>query len=107
MYLIPNKEEVRCINMKPKACIKCGLGKDWYYCNFETAFVVNEHYPDYMEVQDFVRNEIDGKTLNIEEAAKKLLNFLRQYKPNAVSVTAIVTNCKTHFDVVVTVGDAV
>lgn len=104
MVFIPNLENVSYIIMKPTACVKCGIGKDWYNCNFEAFFSPSDSYPDYMEVQDFVRKEIDGKELNIEQAAKKLYDFLKKYEPYQVNVTAHVKNCKTHFDVDVTVG---
>ena len=104
MTRIPNKENVTMINMKPTACVKCGIGKDWYNCKFEAVFFPDSCYPDYMQVQDFVRHEIDGESLNIEEAANKLYNFLMQYEPSQLWVTAHVTDCKTHFDVDVEVG---
>ena len=101
---IRNRENVISITMKPTACVKCAIGKDWYNCKFEVIFGPNEFYPDYMEVGDFVRHNIDGKEMNIEEAAKALYDFLLQYEPERLAVTAHVSDCKTHFDVDVTVG---
>lgn len=102
--LIYNKEEVTHIKMKPTACVKCQIGQDWYQSIFEVDFFPDKYYPDYMEICQFIREEIDGKELNIEEAAKLLLDFLRKYEPSYVSVINHVTDCKTHFDVDVEVG---
>lgn len=101
---IENREEVTKIKMMPTACVKCQIGQDWYQCKFEVGFIPTKYYPDYMEVCQFVREEIDGKELNIEQAAKLLLDFLKHYEPDDVWVTNHVTGCKTHFDVDVTVG---
>lgn len=102
---IKNDEEVSFITMKPTACVKCAIGQDWYQCNFEAMFQPDEFYPDYMQVCNFVRKEIDGKELNIEQAAKLLYDFLkREYKPLGLCVVNHVTGCKTHFDVDVQIG---
>ena len=102
---IPNKEKVISITMNPTACVKCGIGKDWYHCKFRAEFMPDAYYPDYMQVEDYVRKEIDGKELNIEEATKALYDFLKAYEPADLFVTAHVTGCKTHFAVDVEVGE--
>lgn len=103
MTKIENRESVYRIVMKPSACVKCRIGQDWYMCKFEVLFIPYESYPDYIEVQEFVMNEIDGKELNIEEAARLLFDYLLKYKPMGLSVTNHIRDCKTHFDVDVTI----
>ena len=103
MTKLPNKENVTRIIMKPTAYTKCVIGQDWYRCAFEIVFIPGKCYPDYMEVNDFIMQEIDGKELNIEEAAAILRDHLKEYDPISVSVTNHVIGCKTHFDVDVTV----
>lgn len=101
---IENKENVKEIKMYPTACVKCKIGKDWYSCKFEVFFCPNTCYPDYMQVDQFVQTEIDGKELNIEEAAKLLYDYLKtNYEPWYLRVSNHVTGCKVHFDVLVTV----
>lgn len=104
MNRILNKEKVSSITMMPTAYAKCKIGQDWYRCDFEVHFVPGDCYPDYMEVNSFVMSEIDGKELNIEEAARILYDHLIQYQPEELEVTNHIKGCKTHFDVDVTIG---
>lgn len=104
MTRIENKENVTKIIMKPTAISKCKIGQDWYKMAFEIEFVPDKFYPDYMEVNAFVMDNIDGKELNIEEAAKMLFDMLKGYNPRFLQVTNHIAGCKTHFDVDVTVG---
>lgn len=101
--MLENKEQVKEIIMKPTAHIKCRIGQDWYGCRFVVVFTPTEYYPDYSEVQQFVMEYIDGQELNIEEAARILYDFLKEYDPEELIVTETVEDCKTHFDVEVTI----
>ena len=103
MTKIENKEKVTEIVMKPTAYTKCKIGQDWYKCNFEVCFVPAVCYPDYMEVNEFIMTHIDGQELNIEEAARILYDHLMGYQPRSVKVTNHIRECKTHFDVDVTI----
>ena len=96
---IKNNEGVTKIIMKPTAFVKCKIGQDWYKCEFLVEFIPGEYYPDYMQVNSFVMEEIDGEEMNIEEAAKALKDFLLQYEPERLSITNSIHGCKTHFDV--------
>lgn len=103
MTKIQNNEHVKSIIMKPTAYTKCKIGQDWYKCEFEAKFTPGDCYPDYIEVNSFVMNEIDGKELNIEEATRILYEFLMAYNPQGLEVTNHINGCKTHFDVDVTI----
>ena len=97
---IENKEAVSKIIMFPTAIVKCQIGQDWYKCQFEVTFVPRDCYPDYIEVNEFVKEEIDGQELNIEQAAKILRDFLvENYAPEEIEVCNHIKGCKTHFDV--------
>lgn len=104
MKKLENKENISVIFMKPIAFVKCAIGQDWYKCAFEIEFHPDKYYPDYMEVNEFIMREIDGKELNIEEAAKIIRDYMLGYEPIKVSVTNHIKGCKTHFDVDVTIG---
>lgn len=99
-----NNEKVSSIVMMPTACVKCQIGQDWYQCQFEAIFVPSGYYPDYMQVQKFVMDEIDGKELNIEQAARLLYDFLLLFEPKSLTVVNHVRACKSHFDVDVRIG---
>lgn len=95
-----NNENVKRIVMHPIAFVKCQIGQDWYKCEFEVTFIPSGCYPDYIEVRQFVEEHIDGKELNIEQAAKILRDFLKEaYEPKEVTVCNHIRACKTHFDV--------
>lgn len=101
---LENNENVTEIVMRPTACVKCQIGQDWYQCQFEAIFIPSVYYPDYIEVQEFVMDEIDGETLNIEQAARSLYDFLSMYGPKSLKVINHVHGCKSHFDVDVRIG---
>lgn len=100
-----NKENITGIVMEPTACVKCAIGQDWYKCEFMVTFYPGDYYPDYMEVEKFVMEEIDGHELNIEEAVDRLYQHLKQYEPSGLVVGCNVHGCKVHFDVEVVKAD--
>lgn len=99
MTKIENKENVSVITMMPTAYTKCKIGQDWYKCQFECIFIPDACYPDYMEVNEYIMQNIDGKELNIEEAARLLYDHLVQYEPKSLKIINHIRGCKTHFDV--------
>lgn len=105
MNRIPNKENVTGITMYPQAHTFCRIGQDWFVNRFEVHFLPADFYPDYMEVNSFIQKNIEGKEMNIEEAAKTLYDFLKEeYTPKNIWVIDHVRDCNTHFDVDVVVG---
>lgn len=102
MNKIKNIENVKQIVMHPSACVKCQIGRDWYKCDFDVYFTPGQFYPDYMEVEKYVMDNIDGRELNIEQAGKILKGYLEQYIPDELEVVVNVSGNKVHFDVEVT-----
>ena len=102
--MFKNEQNVQRIVMHPKACLKCDAGQDWYKIDFDVIFVPDKSYPDYMDVETFIKNALDGETMNIEVAGYLLKDYLlTEYKPKGVTVVCNVKDCKTHFDVEVTI----
>lgn len=100
MNKLPNVEKVAEIVMKPFAYTMCQIGQDWFRNSFEVVFVPGDCYPDYMEVEKYVQENIEGKELNIEQAARLLYDFLHdEYNPRQLTVYNHIKDCKTHFDV--------
>lgn len=104
MEKIKNTQEIASIIMKPTAYTKCRIGQDWYRNELEIDFLPFDSYPDYIEVNSFIMNEIDGHELNIEDVVEKIYNHLLNYEPMYLKVTDHIRGCKTHFDVDVTKG---
>jgi hypothetical protein len=60
----------------------------------------NKVYPDYMEVKDFISENVDGKVMNIETVVEKIyLYIMNEYEPVSLKVINHVKGCRTHFDV--------
>ena len=102
MTHIENKEDIKVITMKPTACTLCAIGQDWFNNQLEISFTPDKCYPDYIEVRDWIMDNIDGKELNIEQVVDRVFRFLdEEYKPKSLHITDYVIGCKSHFDVVV------
>lgn len=100
MKKIENKQNISKIIMKPTAYTKCVIGQDWYKNEFDIEFIPGDYYPDYMDVNSYIMQEIDGAELNIEDAVEKIYDFLREnYEPQVLVITDHIEGCKTHFDV--------
>lgn len=99
MEKIKNTQDISTIIMKPTAYTKCKIGQDWYKNELEIEFIPFESYPDYMEVNSYVMEEIDGQELNIEDVVYQIYEHLMKYEPMYLSVTDHIKGCKTHFDV--------
>ena len=103
MNRIDNKQDIKKITMCPTAYTKCVIGQDWYKNELEIEFVPALWYPDYMEVDEWIMKEIDGKELNIEDVVNIIYKKLSlEFYPKELKVTDHIKGCKTHFDVIVT-----
>ena len=101
MTRIENKEKINKIIMKPYATCLCHIGQDWYLNKFEIEFIPENYYPDYMEVEKWINENIEGKELNIEQAVDMIYSHLMRYEPFDITVRSVVKDCKTHFNVIV------
>lgn len=102
MNKIRNTQNISKITMRPVAYTKCKIGQDWYRNELEIIFIPSDCYPDYMEVNDWVMNNIDGEELNIEDVVDIIYHFLQEtYHPSSLKIFDNIIGCKTHFDVIV------
>lgn len=100
MNKIPNSQGITKIVMYPTAITKCEIGQDWYQNDLEIVFIPNDYYPDYIEVQNWIMENIDGKEMNIEDVIYSIKNYLlREYNPRNVKIISHITNNKVHFRV--------
>ena len=102
MNRLANNQKISKIVMRPDAYARCELGGDWYKNKLEIVFVPAKYYPDYTEVQTWIMENIDGKTLNIEDVIELVADMLGAYEPQKVTITDKVEDCRTHFDVEIT-----
>ena len=99
--MIENKENIKRITMLPTAITLCDIGNDWYKNELTIVFYPKKYYPDYMKVQKWIMDNIDGKRLNIEQVVDLVYNYMLTYDPANVHITDKVTGNKVHFDVIV------
>lgn len=99
---IKNTQKISFIEMHPIAFTKCQIGQDWYKNKLSITFIPRDVYPDYMDIDKWIREKIDGHELNIEDVVSAIYDFIRdEYNPKDISVRDDVSGCKTHFDVTV------
>lgn len=61
----------------PRSCrCFCPIGKADYTNNFTVTITPKKWIPDYCEIDKFIREQLDGKSLVIEDAACKLKQWL-------------------------------
>ena len=100
--MLENNEKITKITMKPSVITKCRIGQDWFKNNLEVEFYPGKTYPDYMKVEAWIMNNLDGVEMNIEEVVDMVYDYFTQtYHPADLKVKDIVTGNKVHFDVVV------
>ena len=77
----------------------CAIGKSLCTYEFEVVMVPGEVIPDYLEVQEFMDNEVHMHFLTMEDATAALANYLDEtYK--RLSGTVACTCCDArHFPV--------
>lgn len=102
MTKIENTQGITKIIMKPVAYTKCAIGQDWYKNELEIIFIPRNYYPDYIEVNEWIMTNIDGKEFNIEDVVDSIYKYLtEEYQPDTLTIKNNIVGCKTHFDVIV------
>lgn len=100
MNTIKNTQGIDRIVMYPVAYTRCEIGGDWYKNELEIELFVGDFYPDYMQMEEYIMQEIDGKTLNIEDVVERIYNkIMVEFSPQALVITNRIRGCKTHFAV--------
>lgn len=93
--MVKNTYGIGNIIIRSTAKCYCPLGKDWYTNNFEIEFTPGEYIPDYCESDKWIEENINGKSMIIEEAVDSLYNYLEEmYKPEYLYVTSHVEDAK-------------
>lgn len=97
---IKNTQGIDVITMYPIAVCKCAIGQDWYTNKFTVTFVPGDCYPDYMDVDAWLTENVRGKEFNIEDALDALGQYLlKEYNPDHLAVETEVKDVLTHFPV--------
>lgn len=80
--MVKNEYGISMIEISAEAKSYCPLGHDWYTNHFKISFFPDQFIPDYCEVDDWIKQNINGQELIIEAAVDKLHRHLcEKYDP--------------------------
>lgn len=87
--MFKNKQGITNITMYGTTHLFCPLGNDFYTANTTIKVSKPKMIPDYCDVTKFFE-DIDGKSLIVEDACKKVLNFVKKQTKEALSITVTI-----------------
>lgn len=64
----------------------CPLGNDWYTAHALMTIKPGDSLPDYCDIDDYIKSNIEGKTLIIEDVALELTTMCQAINPFSVEV---------------------
>ena len=101
MAKFSNEMGITEIHMKIKNVkMFCPIGKAWYTGNYNIIFVPDQTIPDYIEIQEWIDENLTSQSFTIEYSCSKLRDYLNTYNPHYVKVDCNVTDA-AHFEVTV------
>lgn len=99
--IMNNKFGTITIEMSPSIVHFCPLGKQWSKTELTARLVLGEKLMDYMDVDEWLRQNIDGHSMIIEEVVTSFFEYLdKEYTPMSLMVEGRAERGK-HFPVVV------
>ncbi len=99
--MIKNNENIRKVEMFPAIKLFCPLGEDWYTNKLHIVLGIYDDYADYMDVQKFIKEEVEGKAYTIEGTCKKLYDYFKEQGFEDIYIEAEASD-GAHFPVKVT-----
>ena len=102
--MLKNTQSITAIEADKRISLYCPLGKDFYTADILVKFYPDEHYMDYIDLDDFL-NKMSGLNYTIEDAVDIIYEELQRYKPLKVIVT-LDAYSNTHLHVKVTKGES-
>lgn len=103
--MFKNEQKITKIVMSGSSHNFCPLGQANYTNRFSMEFYPNEMIPDYLEVNSFIKENINDKELVIEDAVAILFDYLvATFEPKGLKVSSLVSDAK-HPEVLVERGE--
>lgn len=103
--MFDNTQGVTEIQMVGTTHLYCPLGDDFYTANTTITVSNPSTIPDYCDVTKFFES-IDGEKLIIEDACRRMVDFIKGQTGNAQAVTVTIkVNDARHLPVSVTISD--
>lgn len=101
--MVGNVYGIRNVTIDVNAKCFCPLGNDWYTNQFHIDMDVANCIPDYVELDKWVDENINGQSMIIEAAVAKVREYIvKEYKPISCTVRSYVDDAK-HSDVCVSI----
>lgn len=89
------------VNFTKTVTVFCPLGNDYYTAHITVDFVPETAMMDYLDEENFFKNEIQGSKLIIEDVVQMVYKHLsKEYSPKYLKVKVYAENA-THFPVTV------
>ena len=93
---LANTYGIKVIQIEAEAKCFCPLGKDWYTNHFLIEMNPAEFIPDYCDIDNFIKEKINGAHLIIEAAVDFLYAYIKnEYAPEYLKITSYVDDA-TH-----------
>jgi len=93
---LENTYGIKKIEIKAEAKCFCPLGQDWYTNHFLIEITPAKYIPDYCDIDEFIKEHINGEHLIIENAVAVLYEYIKeQYSPEYCKITSYVDDA-TH-----------
>ena len=94
---------IESILMMPKFRVICPISQSPMTLEMKVSFSPKNEKPNYMELHNWIRHNLESKRLSIEEASKTLGDYLvKAFEPLKVVISASSKDVAVHFPVEVT-----
>lgn len=101
--MVKNKYGIRNISIDAQAKCYCPLGRDWCTNHFTIDIEVAEDIPDYVKLDEWISENINGHSMIIEEATAAVYqHVMDEYSPYSCTVRSYVDDA-AHSSVAVTI----
>lgn len=101
--MVKNNYGIRNISIDAEAKCFCPLGNDWYTNQFTIDIEVAHDIPDYVVLDKWIAEHINGRSMIIEEATAAVYQHVMEtYQPYSCTVRSYVDDA-THSAVTVTI----
>lgn len=101
--MVKNKYGIKNVTIDAEAKCYCPLGKDWYTNQFTIDIDVAADIPDYVKLDEWIAENINGHSMIIEEAVATVYeHVMDEYNPYNCSVRSYVDDA-AHGVVTVTI----
>ena len=86
--MLKNTQQITTVKFHKIAHCFCPLGNDWYTCKVDATIYLGEELIDFLDIDSYFRDEIESKSLIVEDVVAKTAEFIKRYNVQEYSVHA-------------------